>query len=262
MKIKNRLLTRTAALLLAIVIPAATNAHDMWFELKDFKLSKGSSMECYFPSDHVFPSSNKEYVPAERVAASYIVAPSGAMVPIVAAGNNLYRSAQKLSLPGTHLAVTGKQWTYWVKTTEGYIEGKNKSQVKNALQGIYSAKFSKAVIIVDKPGGNVFSKIVGHELEIIPLKDPGTLVKGDTLPVKVLLQGKPAEMEVKATYDGYSSKSNVFAEKIKTDQKGMGEIKINKKGKWLIQTSCTEKAADNRFYDEKMYAATLAFQIR
>ena len=184
------------------------------------------------------------------------------LVPIVSVGNNLYRSAQKLFQPGSYLAVAGKKWTYWVKTTEGFIEGKNKSQVKNALKGIYSAKFCKAVITVDKPGGNVFSKIVGHELEIIPLKDPATLTRGEVLPIKVLFKGKPAEMEVKATYDGYSSRNNVFAETIKTNTQGLGEIKIGKKGKWLVKTNYTEKAADNRLYDEKMYAATLTFQTQ
>ncbi len=261
MKIKISVMIKTAMLFIAVTIPAMISAHDMWFEMKNFNVAKGSTLECTYPSDHTFPSTNKEFVPVDRIAPSYLVAPSGAVIPITSAGHNLNRSSQKLVQPGSYLAVTGKKWTYWVKTTEGYIEGKNKAQVKNALQGIYSGKFAKAIITVEKPGGAVFSKVFGHELEIIPLKDPATLKKGDALPVKVLFKGKPAEMELKATYEGYSSRSNVFAEKIKTNQQGMGEININKKGKWLIQISYTEKAADNRLYDEKMYAATLTFQI-
>ncbi len=262
MTIKKIIMARTAALLLAVILPVALYAHDMWFEMKDFKIAKGSAMECTYPSDHAFPSKNKEFVPAERISKSYLIAPSGAVIPIAPAGNNLNRSAQKLAQAGSYLAVSGKKWTYWVKTTEGFIEGKNKSQVKNPLQGIYSAKFSKAIVTVEKPGGSMFSKIIGHELEIVPLKDPATLSKGDVLPVKVIFKGKPAEMAVKATYDGYSSRSNVFAETIKTNQQGLGEIKISKKGKWLLQTGCTEKSADTRLYDEKMYAATLTFQIQ
>jgi len=260
-KISNSLL-KLAVLLVSIIVPAAISAHDMWFEMNDFNYQKGTSLECRYPSDHAFPSTNKEFVPADKVAQSYLISPSGAVISITTAGNNLYRSMQKLLQSGSYLAVTGKKWTYWVKTTEGYIEGKNKSQVKGAIKGMYSAKFCKAVIIVDKPGGNVFSKIVGHELEIIPLKDPATLTKGAVLPIKVLFKGKPAEMEVQATYEGYSMRQNVFAETIKTNSQGLGEIKIGKKGKWLVKTSYTEKATDNRLYDEKMYAATLTFQIK
>lgn len=253
---------RITALLLGGALPMALYAHDMWFEMNDFNLKNGESMECSFPSDHAFPSTNNEFVPADRVAKSYIISPTGGYIPIILAEKQKYRSSQKLVQPGSYLAVTGKKWTYWVKTTDGFIEGKNKSQVKNPLQGIYSAKFSKAIITVDKPGGSAFSRIVGHDLEIIPLKDPSILAKGDILPVKVLLNGKPAAMELKATYDGYSSRNNVFAERITTNKQGMGEIKIGKKGKWLIQAGYTEKAADTRLYDEKMYAATLTFQIK
>lgn len=253
---------KTAALMLATALPVALSAHDMWFEMKDFNVAKGSALECAYPSDHTFPSSNKEFVPADRTAPSYLIAPSGAVIPVAAVGNNLNRSSRKLAQAGSYLAVSGKKWTHWVKTTDGHVEGKNKTQVKNAVKGIYSGKFCKAIITVEKPGGTVFSKVVGQDLEIIPIKDPGTLKKGDILPIKVLLKGKPAEMEVKATYDGYSSKSNVFAVTIKTNKQGMGEIKIGKKGKWLIQTGCKETPADTRLYDEKMYAATLTFQIK
>lgn len=260
MKIKSNVLLKAAALLMAVGIPVAMNGHDMWFEMKDFNIQKGGTTEWTYPSDHSFPSSNKEFVPMERIAPSYLVSPYGAVIQIVSAGNNVYKSSQKMVQPGTYLAVTGKKFTYWVKTTEGSIEGKNKSQVKGAIKGMYSGKFCKAIITVDKPGGNVFSRIVGHELEIIPLKDPATLTKGDVLPIKVIFKGKPAEMEVKATYAGYSSRSNVFSETIKTDKQGLGEIKLSKKGQWLVRTNFTEKAVDNRLYDEKMYAATLTFQ--
>ncbi len=261
MTIKRTTIIRSAALLLAAALPMALSAHDMWFEMKDFNVVKGSAVECVYPSDHAFPSKNKEFVPAERTSKSYLIAPSGAVIPIAAAGNNLNRSSQKLAQAGTYLAVSGKKWTHWVKTTDGHVEGKNKTQVKNAVKGIYSGKFCKAVVTVDKPGGAVFSKVVGQDLEIIPLKDPGTLKKGDILPIKVLLKGKPAELEVKATYDGYSTRQNVYAETIKTDISGLGKIRIGKKGKWLITTSYKEQSADSRLYDEKMYASTLTFQI-
>jgi uncharacterized GH25 family protein len=259
---KQSLIIKGAALFMSVAIPIALNAHDMWFEMKDFNIQKGTVMECTYPSDHAFPSSNREFVPADKIAPSYIIAPNGAYIPIVPASNNTSRSSQKLAQPGSYLAVTGKKWTHWVKTTEGHVEGKNKTQVNGAIKGTYSVKFCKAVVIVDKPGGNAFSRIVGHELEIIPLKDPGRLVQGEILPIKVLFKGKPAEIEVKATYDGYSSRQNVFAVAIKTNTQGRGEIKIDKIGKWLVRTNYTEKAADTRLYDEKMYAATLAFQIK
>lgn len=260
MNVKQMLL-KSSLVFLTASVPVAIHAHDVWIEMKDFRIQKNMPVECMLPSDHAFPSTNNEFVAADNIAPSYLIAPGGSVIRIAPAENNINRSVQKPARPGSYLAVTGKKWTCWVKTTEGHVEGKNKTQVKGAIKGIYSGKFGKAVITVETPGGTAFSRVVGHELEIVPLKDPGTLSKGDTLPIKVLFKGRPAEMEVKATYDDYSSKKNVFAETIKTDSRGLGEIKIKKKGKWLVRVGHTEEAKNTRLYDQKMYAATLTFQI-
>lgn len=250
-----------SSVLCMIALPGIINAHDMWFEMLQYKIDKGAFLECRFPSDHVFPSTQKEFIPADRMAATYLIPPSGQIIPLNAMGNNMYRSARRLLQEGTYLGVSGKKWTYWVKTTEGYIEGKNKTQVTGALRGIYSAKFAKAIVVVQHSGGTIFMKPAGHEIEIIPLRDPYTISKGDTLPIKVLLKGKPTKIEVNATYEGYSTKQNAFATTVTTDELGRADIRITKHGTWLIQTSAKEIPADTRLYDEKIYSATLTFQI-
>ncbi len=262
MKTKQAFIAFITTLLFALAVPAGISAHDMWLEMKDFTVKNNSAAVCTFAWGHDFPSSHNETVPRERMAPSYLLSPGGAMVRLVPGENGAYRSAAPLSQPGSYLAVSGKRWTCWVKTTAGYVEGKNKAQAAGALRGINSGKFCKAVITVDAPGGAAFSRVVGHELEIVPLRDPGTLDRGDALPVRVLFKGRPAEVEVKATYDGYSRKENVFAVTVKTDVQGRAEIPISKSGKWLIRTAVTEKPADTRLYDEKAYAATLTFQTR
>jgi uncharacterized GH25 family protein len=151
---------------------------------------------------------------------------------------------------------------YWTKTTTGWEKGKHKLQVKGAVKCVKSGKFCKAIINVGQPGGTVYSRKIAHDLEIVPQKDPGTLSAGDRMPVKIIFKGKPLSTDVKATYSGYSKKKDTFAVKTTSDNSGITEIKLKKKGKWLIQVSHRLPSANSRLCDEILYSATLTFEIK
>ena len=56
--------------------------------------------------------------------------------------------------------------------------------------------------------------------------------KGDELPVKVLLEGKPARTIVFGTYAGFSPEANTFAYTTATDKEGVANIRLLSNGPW------------------------------
>jgi uncharacterized GH25 family protein len=148
------------------------------------------------------------------------------------------------------------------KTTEGYQQGKTKKDVDDAVLCRYSQKFAKAVFTVGRPGGETVSKPLGHAMEIVPLKDPATLKAGDVLPVKVIVEGKPARTFVYGTYAGFSEFSNTFAYTTRTDKEGIARIKLIHDGAWVLIAKQEEAYPDTTECDKRAWAASLTFEIR
>ncbi len=238
------------------------SSHDMWVETKTPLVKAGQSLTMQFPSDHTFPPQHNEYIDSKEMAKTFLLTPSGKQITVEKKNGHIYRSGKPLRERGTHLIVSGKKWLYWTQTTDGWKTGKNKKQVKNPIKGVYSGKFVKSLINVDRPGGGVFKRRIGHTLEIIPLQNPAELEKGAHLECRILFKGKPYRGEVKATYAGFSEKENVFAVNTSTDRRGICKIKISERGPWLVKAGMRlpAPAGQKALCDEILYSATLTFQ--
>jgi uncharacterized GH25 family protein len=92
-------------------------------------------------------------------------------------------------------------------------------------------------------------------LEIVPLKNPLTLKQGDTLPIQVYANGKPAaDVEVVAEFVT-DRENNV----VKTDSEGKAEITIRNNGLNVLATETSEPIADTTKADKLAKFATLSF---
>src|SRR6476620_4228840 len=76
---------------------------------------------------------------------------------------------------------------FWVKVADKVYRNATRRLVPNAQDSLWSGKFAKAVTGMGAP----YDKVLGHEIEIVPLGDPAAVRPGETLRVKVLFQGKP-----------------------------------------------------------------------
>lgn len=254
-------MNKILAVLSILVIPFAISAHDMWVSF-DGRLAKGKKVTMKFPSDHKFPASKGKFVSHKYLAKTYIIEPDGSRMQVARKSGNKYQSAQKLDKNGTYMVVSGKKWMYWVKTKKGYKSGINKPQVKNPLKCTYSGKFTKSFVNTGAGSGKAWSTRIGHDLEIIPQNDPAMLKKGDTLVVKVLLEGKPFEGIVSATYDTYSDKEDDFALSIKKSKNGVYRIPLRHVGRWLVKVGHWEPEEKDRKCDGVQYSSSLTFRVR
>lgn len=256
------MMTGVMLLVCAVFGAMVLSAHDMWFEMNRYYLQSGEKAVFVFPSDHVFPSPGKEFVPDKYLTKTYALDPKGKRIAVKRNGRDRYGSVSALKSKGTYLFVSGKKGLFWTRTTEGMRENVRKDAVEGALKGIYSAKYAKALVAVGGAGGGVYSRRIGHDLEIVPLADPCAMKPGDELKVCVYWKGKPFAAEIQATYDGFSREKNRFAQTVKTDVEGVALIKLTHSGAWLIKADKRGPYSVRKHADEEMHAATLTFGVK
>lgn len=94
------------------------------------------------------------------------------------------------------------------------------------------------------------------------MKDPSLLKTGDVLPVKVMLEGKPARTYVYGTYASFSEMKDTFAYTARTDKNGVAKIKMIHDGVWLLIARQEQAYPDAAECDKQRWAASLTFEIK
>jgi nickel transport protein len=144
---------------------------------------------------------------------------------------------------------------FWVKTPDGY-RNSSKLNFPDASDSLWSMKFAKTMGGADAP----WDKIVGHELEIVPLANPSTVAAGGTLRVRLLFRGQPlSDVEIERG-DGVSTIADKDIPRFKTNSDGIADIPIVKDGPYLLVADY--KSAPSRapaLAASDMYGATFAF---
>ncbi len=236
-------------------------AHDMWLEMQDYTVNTGEALFLKLTSAHHFPA--RGVMDRDDLEEVYVLDGKGGRTDFKADAGVLLMTENAPKNVGTYLVVGKKKSGFSTKTTEGYKKGQTKKGLKNVIECTYSAKYAKAVVSVGAAGGDIYAKVLGHDLEIVPLADPGTLAQGDYLPVKVLFKGKPLpSAQIFATYMGFSTDKNTFAYATKTDKDGIARIKMIRYGVWLATTSYIGDYPDADECDQRKFSSALTFEIR
>ena len=241
---------------------ATAVAHDTWAVMEDYTLAKQGTVALGVVSSHLFSIPGRDFVTPDKVEKAFFLAPDGAETAALPIEKNAFQSKQALKTSGTHLAVAVSKPGFSSKTTEGYKQGKTKKDLNNVVSCSYSEKFSKALFSVGTPGGDVFSRTLGHSLEIIPLKDPSGMKTGEVLSVKVLFQGKPLSTTVSGTYTGFSEDPGTFAYATSTNKEGIAKIKLIHDGTWLLLVKQKLDYPDTTVCDTKSFSSALTFNVR
>ena len=262
MKIHQRVFLVISIIILMSGQVSMVEAHDLWITMDQYSLSNNTATDGTVFSSHQFPAPADDALAPERLDAVFFITPSAQRIPASAKSAGGYGATAPFKEKGTCVAVALPVNGFATKTPDGYQRGKSKKDVKNSVLCRYSQKFAKAVFSVGNAGGNAYSQTLGHAMEIIPLKDPVQLKTGDILPVKVLLEGKPARIYVFGTYAGFSELANTFAYTTRTDKKGIAEIKLIHDGVWLLIAKQEETYPNAAECDKQTWAASLTFEIK
>ena len=270
----------TVILFWLLLIVPMVHAHYLWLELENYQSKINKKNIIHIAFGHIFPLgdvSNKinlhdavqpmiGILDRSELDELYTVSPSGKREEIL----DKEPISIKLKEKGIHWIVAEKKvflGTCFDKkagVVHCHIDAPREELEKKGLEVMeyfYAKNFAKTLLKTDGDHGNI-SKPIGQELEIIPLKDPSTLHKGDFLSLQILLYGRPlAVTYVYATYKGFSPDEETFAYTTWTGEDGIAKIKILKEGVWLIKVHF-QKPSPRPEVDIERLCATIVFEVK
>jgi hypothetical protein len=123
------------------------------------------------------------------------------------------------------------------------------------------SKHVKALVQVGAAASGSAMTPLGYPAEIVPLANPYALRIGDSLAVRVLVQGQPAAAQLVQYGGRQSSGSNIAQRETRSDADGVARIRITAAGIWYIKfIHMTRVTGDTVDYESRW--ATLTFQVR
>ncbi|SPD72908.1 ABC-type Co2+ transport system periplasmic component-like protein [uncultured Desulfobacterium sp.] len=261
--IKNKIVFfASVTVFILCVFSLEASAHFMWLNMKPYTIEGGVPVSLTISNDHVFGGPGGEFLPKDSLDRLYGIQPDGKELKIIPKNEVEYQTEVPLKDDGTYVFVTRAKGGFFSKTAEGYKIGQTKKDLKNVISCTYSEKQAKAIVTIGKGGGNVFSKTLGHKLEIVPLENPSNLKEGDFVRLKVIFEGNPLKTYVFATFAGFSTDDSTFAYATKSDENGIAKVKIIKPGLWLVIVKHEVPYPDPAKCDNFSLSSSLTFEVK
>lgn len=154
------------------------------------------------------------------------------------------------------------------KDFRAYIHGEGLTQIEKlrAESGKQEAPgrelYSRYTKLLVGALGTEASTVLGHSLEIVPLRDPAELQPGQSLQVRVLFKGKPlVDAQVSAVYADAKLTGHEYPVTTRTDGNGIAELKLDRPGLWYARLIYMEPAQGDPDIDWRSYFATMTFTL-
>jgi uncharacterized GH25 family protein len=254
---RKRWMVLILALAAVLVWPLGSQAHMFWLltSPKIAKVSQPLKVEIGF--GHQFPRDEK--LKEGRLEAVKCVGPEGQKVKLKKTSPDTYELAP--SAAGVYVITAQMRPGFVCRTAKGMKLG-TKKEFPDANLCFRFDMTAKTLVAVGQAGPG-FDQRTGSTLEIMPLKDPGALKVGGTLPIRVMFQGKPlAGTEVRFTHDNWPTPGKPFGSLGKTDAQGEVAVKLNKPGLWFLTASHKTPYAKPEKCDENMFRASLTWRVK
>ncbi|WP_130888595.1 DUF4198 domain-containing protein [Pseudomonas sp. Sample_21] len=225
-------------LLIAALFTGQVSAHGLWTEERrgNIEVIYGHGAE-----DNAFK--------AQKISGAWAYDASGKMIPV-----SVERLADHARLrplkPPVVLAVALNNGM-WSQTADKKWINEGRSKVPGATEATQTFKYSLAIY---QPGAKL-PKLEQIKLLILPEVDPLTVGPGKSLPVRVLLDGKPAA-GVKL-YGDYRSAPNTLS--TETDKDGRAQVLVRNEGLNVIAAQVEVPVKGSADVDSRGLFSSLTF---
>ncbi|WP_434695840.1 DUF4198 domain-containing protein [Pseudomonas sp. Z1-14] len=224
--------------LLGMLLAIDASAHGLWTEQRrgNIEVIYGHGAE-----DNAFK--------AQKISGAWAYDLGGKMIPVTVERLSDHARLQPLKPPAV-LAVALDNGM-WSQTADKKWINEGRSKVPGAIESTQTFKYSLAIY---EPGAKL-PKLEPIKFVILPEVDPLTVGPGQSLPVRVLLDGKPAA-GVKLVGDYRSAPNTVSTE---TDAEGRAKVLVRNEGLNVIAASMEIPLKDNKDVETRGVFTSLTF---
>ncbi|NVZ91805.1 DUF4198 domain-containing protein [Pseudomonas yamanorum] len=209
---------------LGLLFATQASAHGLWTEQRrgNIEVIYGHGAE-----DNVFK--------AQKISGAWAYDASGKMIPVTVERLSDHARLKPLRPPAVLAVVLDNGM--WSQTAEKKWVNEGRSKVPGAIESTHTFKYGLAIY---QPGATL-PKLDQLKLLILPEVDPLTVGPGKSLPVRVLLDGKPAA-GVKLVGDYRNAPSTLSTE---TDKDGRAQVLVRNEGLNVIAAQVEIPLKDN-----------------
>ncbi|QXH73962.1 DUF4198 domain-containing protein [Pseudomonas atacamensis] len=225
-------------LLIAALFTGQVSAHGLWTEERrgNIEVIYGHGAE-----DNAFK--------AQKISGAWAYDASGKMIPVSV--ERLADHARLKPLKPPALMAVALNNGMWSQTADKKWINEGRSKVPGATEATQTFKYSLAIY---QPGAKL-PKLEQIKLLILPEVDPLTVGPGKSLPVRVLLDGKPAA-GVKL-YGDYRSAPNTLS--TETDKDGRAQVLVRNEGLNVIAAQVEVPVRDSADVNSRGLFSSLTF---
>ena len=225
-------------LLIAALFTGQVSAHGLWTEERrgNIEVIYGHGAE-----DNAFK--------AQKISGAWAYDASGKMIPVSV--ERLADHARLKPLKPPAVMAVALNNGMWSQTANKKWINEGRSKVPGATEATQTFKYSLAIY---QPGARL-PKLDQIKLLILPEVDPLTVGPGKSLPVRVLLDGKPAA-GVKL-YGDYRSAPNTLS--TETDKDGRAQVLVRNEGLNEIAAQVEVPVKDSVDVDSRGLFSSLTF---
>ncbi len=225
-------------LLIAALFTGQVSAHGLWTEERrgNIEVVYGHGAE-----DNAFKS--------QKISGAWAYDASGKMIPVSV--ERLADHARLKPLKPPAVMAVALNNGMWSQTADKKWINEGRSKVPGATEATQTFKYSLAIY---QPGAKL-PKLDQIKLLILPEVDPLTVGPGKSLPVRVLLDGKPAA-GVKLIGDYRSAPNTLSTE---TDKDGRAQVLVRNEGLNVIAAQVEVPVKDSVDVDSRGLFSSLTF---
>jgi len=125
-------------------------------------------------------------------------------------------------------------------------------------------KSAKTLFLVDGATEPWSAVPLGHPAEFLPLANPHRLAPGDTLPLRLLLHGRPLPDQPVIVSRQKAAFTNAVPRRVRlrSDAEGRIEVTLDRPGVWWLSFTHLERLTDDPDFQYASEWATLVFELR
>jgi nickel transport protein len=250
-----------AVLIFVSVLVAVTSvsAHDVWITVEQDPTGALRAMVHHgHPGDRKTPDRDKLFEfnllaegHSRRSLLPGITSASQGSIPVLI--------TEPLAIENGFVLLTARYDNgYWVKTPNGF-RNTSKRQMPDAEDSLYSMKFAKAMVQTGPITSDAYKRVIGHQLELVPLMNPFSMGPGSILKVRVYFDGRPLVGVEVEHGDGITPMEEKDIPRSKTDAEGVVIVPIIKLGPQLFVVDYILPSTHPDLAVREFYNATLSF---